>query len=424
MKQRSGRLTLLCLVMGAWGCDGPPGAVVDAGQDGGAEDQCAGKNDFSPCELITDPDLSYDICIQGACVSPGCGDESCNVPGPHFPLPDTGQRLCYDDQEQVQCPEPGQDHFGQDAQFGWDTSHPAGSRFDRDLSVPGEPVVVDGVTGLAWQGCTLGHAGDDCQADVTALHSWEDAVTACDRLAWGGFDDWRLPDEFELMTLLHRGTISVPLIDDDAFPATPAEGFWSSSSQGWSAWFVSFDRGGVGHTTKLEEETWGPATRMRVRCVRHAPVPRPTRFDRDTSVAGQPTVPDAWTGLTWQGCSLGRSGNDCGEGEPDWFDWKAALERCRDLSWGGHDDWRLPDATELRSIVNNRRTNSSVDPAAFPHTPSNAPHWTSSTRSTDPAEAWVVSFYSGSVIPAAKPTLDLARCVRGPWQDGGRREPR
>jgi hypothetical protein len=41
------------------------------------------------CETLTNPDRTYDICVNEACVSPGCGDTTCNVPAPHFPLADT-----------------------------------------------------------------------------------------------------------------------------------------------------------------------------------------------------------------------------------------------------------------------------------------------------------------------------------------------
>lgn len=55
---------------------------------------CPGRADWTPCAVVTVPDRHYDICVEGTCVPPGCGDATCNVSGPHFPLADTGQRLC------------------------------------------------------------------------------------------------------------------------------------------------------------------------------------------------------------------------------------------------------------------------------------------------------------------------------------------
>jgi hypothetical protein len=33
------------------------------------------------------------------------------------PLPDTGQTKCYDKDSEITCPNPGQDFYGQDAQY-------------------------------------------------------------------------------------------------------------------------------------------------------------------------------------------------------------------------------------------------------------------------------------------------------------------
>ncbi len=50
-------------------------------------DDCAGAPDMTLCDFVTMPDRWYDVCIDGACVSPGCGDETCNTPGAHFRIP-------------------------------------------------------------------------------------------------------------------------------------------------------------------------------------------------------------------------------------------------------------------------------------------------------------------------------------------------
>lgn len=55
---------------------------------------------------------------------------------------------------------------------------------------------------------------------------------------------------------------------------------------------------------------------------------------------GNGTITDAATGLTWHG-------DDSGEG----MDWGDALSYCESLTLAGYDDWRLPNATELQSIV-------------------------------------------------------------------------
>jgi hypothetical protein len=364
---------------------------------------CEGKDDFTLCETVTSPDRSYDICVNEACVSPGCGDETCNVPGPHFPLPDTNQRQCYDAAAAVTCPSPGQPFHGQDAQVGWDTTHAATERFTRDLTVSAQPVVTDNVTALVWQGCTLGLSGDDCATGFVAKASWDDQLASCDSLTWGGHDDWRLPDPYELQTLVNCDTATPPGIDTTVFPATPLDWFWSSSSSVQSswAWTVQFAFGVVASDVKANSRS--------ARCIRGGPLKAP-RFEAST-LSGDRVVTDTLHGLMWQGCPEGTSGDTCGTGTITWSTWEGALAYCEGLSWGGFTDWRLPDIDELQSIVDYRYVSTSVDPAVFPGLSSNG--WSSTTRATTSGAAWVVNFEFGTTSSIAKTDMGASvRCAR------------
>jgi cysteine-rich repeat protein len=230
------------------------------------------KPDFTACSVVTTPDRSYDICSGGTCVSPGCGDASCNAPGPSFPLPDTNQRTCYDNSAALgSCPGSAgttgcetTPFCGQDAQYGWDVTCPACPRFARSGTT--EPVVTDNVTGLMWQGCWAERNGTLCAGGSDVTKNWSTALSYCDGLIWGGHSDWRLPDEFELQSIVDYGRSSSPTIDTTAFPATPADVFWSSSSFAGSAsyaWYVAFYDGHVNNFVK-------PPT-VYVRCVRRGP---------------------------------------------------------------------------------------------------------------------------------------------------------
>ncbi len=232
------------------------------------------RPDFSRCDLMTDPDRAYDICIHGECVSPGCGDPSCNTRGPNWTLPDTNQRTCYGDGEELapcpgtaDSPECGStDYCGQDAQYGWDTEHAADERFTRTGGA--EPVVTDNVTGLVWQGCAAGLTGSTCESGSAGGYDWSEALEHCDTLSWGGNGDWRLPDRYELQSIVDYGRRD-PAIDPTAFPATPSRRwFWSSSSYAYAgdssyAWLVHFNSGLVSHDDKTYSHY--------VRCVRGGP---------------------------------------------------------------------------------------------------------------------------------------------------------
>ena len=375
----------------------------------GCPADCSDQPDFTLCVIVTDPDRDYDICIDGDCRSPGCGDATCNPPGPHFDLPDTNQRTCYNGTTEIECPgTPGEpsctttDWCGQDAQYGWDTEHEATERFTRTGT--DEPVVLDKVTGLEWQGCLSGQSGSDC-AGSNDTYSWQNALSYCDGLTWADFDDWRLPDRYELHSIVDCSKID-PAIDDDAFPGTPSSIFWSLSTyQDTSsyAWYVEFLYGDV-------RPIASKASAFPVRCVRSSIVGR-DRFTRAGS--DEPVVADNATGLVWQGCPAGKSESDC-TGSNETYNWHDSLSYCEGLDWGGHEDWRLPDTKELASIVDDRHNRPSIDSAAFPGT-QNTYFWSSSTFTGALSYTWHVEFTFGDVRNNThKSSAFAVRCVRVP----------
>jgi hypothetical protein len=378
---------------------------------------CDGQPDFTPCEVVTSPDRSFDICIDGECGSPGCGTVECNAPGPHFPLADTGIRLCYGDDAEIECPSPGEPFFGQDAQFGWDATHDEEERFDRDLTVPGQPVVQDNVTGLVWQGCVKGLSGDDCDAGILEKLNWAAALSYCDGLNWGGRSDWRLPDQYELQSMIDLGVLS-PAANAAAFPATPKAKSWTASTLGSQesvpgmAWVVDFVGGLLTNEAKYNTT---PEDEMDyvvyVRCVRGGPLL--SHSPESAIEAGDRVVEDDLNGLVWQGCARGLSGNDCETGTPITGTWAEALEYCADLTWAGQDDWRLPNVMELVSITDSRQEDPALDPSAFPNTPAGE-YWSSSSWfGYSVSKAMMVHFHFGIASATSKTSDHLARCVRG-----------
>ena len=372
---------------------------------------CTGLADFTTCLVITDPDRSYDICIKEACQSPGCGTADCNVPGPYFRLADTGQRACFNGEGvPVSCPELETDNFyGQDAQFGWDADHPEDElRYTRILGTLDEPVVQDNVTGLMWQGCHGGLRGDNCTVADERVPSetmqWSDAITYCDTLEWGGHDDWRLPDEFALQSIVDY-SVYTPSADTVTFPATGISYYWSSSSfvgdEGF-AWYVDFNTGSM--------NIFGKGSDHYVRCMRSGPATQASRFVRDTSTLNEPIVMDSATNLVWQGCSAGQHGKECG-GTATTMTWQEALAYCARSGWADNNDWRLPNIAELHSIVNNSIYNPMIDADVFAATPGDD-YWSSSSYVFYKASAWYGNFYSGLVSCSARELFSSVRCVR------------
>jgi hypothetical protein len=103
---------------------------------------------------------------------------------------------------------------------------------------------------------------------------------------------------------------------------------------------------------------------------------------------GDGTVTDNCTGLMWQKDTADTNG--IGNTLP----WCDAIAYCDNLSFAGHEDWRLPNVRELQSIVDYGRFNPSIGPVfgAFSFS-----YWSSTSFASFPRAAWLVSFDGGFV---------------------------
>ncbi len=107
-------------------------------------------------------------------------------------------------------------------------------------TVSGDTVIDEG-TGLVWQN----------DADVTSKRlTWKDALAYCENLTLGGYDDWRLPNKIELLSIVDY-TRYGPAIDTSVFSCESgwSSYYWSSTSYANSpdgAWAVGFYDGYAG----------------------------------------------------------------------------------------------------------------------------------------------------------------------------------
>jgi hypothetical protein len=386
---------------------------------------CTGQPDFTMCEVVTNPhDYYYDICVQGTCTSPGCDQQYCNAPGPHFTLADTNIRECYHNSGPIgSCPDtPGgadcenTPFCGQDAQYGWDAANPPENRFDRREDVTNQPIVVDMATGLVWQGCPNDFTGADCLGGTNTTRIWQQALDHCDGLDWGGFTDWHLPDEYELLSIVdYYSRVNGLAIDSNAFPQTPGEHFWTSSTaHGDQANAVAIEFGNGSMSADHKNGAY------HTRCVRNGQQVTGgavgARFTvDDTTVPDEPVVTDNVTGLDWQGCIDGQRGSDCLQGSATEHQWQGALARCQELVWRGYDDWYVPNIKQLQSITDNRRGNPALDTNIFPEPPADV-CWSSTTIMGEMQKVWVVRFSERGLVTGADQNMKTdgrsLRCVR------------
>lgn len=157
--------------------------------------------------------------------------------------------------------------------------------FSQDTSKPLAPFIViapgvvkDAGTGLEWMRCSLGQAWSEssntCEGDEVRLKSWDAMAKVKHLNSEGGFaqtSNWRIPTVRELAGIrlctkgLNAPTIDLgdglppvsdgckggenPMVNQEAFPETPARAFyWSSSGAtptGNFVWSVSTRNGDI-----------------------------------------------------------------------------------------------------------------------------------------------------------------------------------
>jgi len=313
-------------------------------------------------------------------------------------LPDTGQTKCYDNIQEIPCPQPGESFYGQDAQ------HPCNLQSytkldDNGNDLPDEAtewvMVRDNVTGLVWEVKQDKDAIQNYENphDADNRYTWYDGVTgtpgdgtdtqdfidALNTSQFGGFNDWRMPTIKDLSFIRNMNTYD-PAINTDYFPNTVST-YWSSNSYGsplinMQRYYFRFSDGFVSHNVYS-------ATHY-VRAVRSG------QFSNNFVDNGDGTVTDTSTGLMWQQATAAGA-----------YRWEEALSYCENLSLAGYNDWRLPDINELHSNVD-YSVLPSIDTTYFPNTETAVDYWSSTTSARDTDYVVHVWFASGLLLVSNK----------------------
>lgn len=280
-----------------------------------------------------------------------------------YAVVDTGQSAFYDNSVEIAAPDVSEAFYGQDARY-------AGNQPSYTIS-PDGLTVYDNVTGLTWtRSPDLDGDGD---IDVDDKLSFAEAEVYADATLnaqdFAGYDDWRLPSMKELYSLMDfRGTDPPPqgtdtsglspFIDTDYFEFgygdTAADEriidaqFWSSNEYVGAVFGnqqAAFGLNLADGRIKGYPSGDGPVTKLNyVYFVRGNDDYGVNAFQDN----GDGTVTDNATGLMW-------SQDDSAQG----MDWESALAWVQQKNadnYLGHNDWRLPNAKELQSIVDYGRS--------------------------------------------------------------------
>lgn len=346
-------------------------------------------------------------------------------------LNDTGQIKCYKPiwgGKEMACAGTGQDgNSGRDVTYPKPADGYAGFSY-RKISSTGEVLpasatewacVQDRITGLTWEVKTADGGLRDWQRTYTHLNNGDTGdvsglVRDVNLTGLCGHQDWRLPGRMELQSIINLGHPE-PMIVDKWFPNTPAGIFWTSTRDiedifgGY--WIVSFQYGvSVGGGDNQNQNA--------ARLVRGEHFPRaehaPGRF-----VADGDKVTDTSTGLVWRRCAEGRTwtGTTC-TGHATRVNWQSALGLASAANYDGAA-WRLPNATELFSLVDDSRFSPAIDMNAFPGVSdmSSTGFW-SATPMAPPSsngrvtDVFDVDFFSGGLATASPVDWRVLRLVR------------
>lgn len=298
---------------------------------------------------------TFEACIEQACGRLSCGDVvSCNHGGSLYALP---------------------------------LGPPA-------LVNNGDQTATDPRTGLQWR------------IAVTAAGTYAAGKAACSQ-AFAGQSDWRVPDIYELLSIVDLARPVGPWLVE---PLAATAGLqWASSVRAANPTEnLLMNPGGSSPTLASTTRTFDNA---RVRCVRGWPPPAEgataERFRVYEPVRGQPLVEDTVTGLIWQ------KRIEFPEGT-----YAQAADYCdASLNYGGiRSAWRLPTVHEGMSIVSDRRAGPPVIPDVFETAFGNNRWglvWTSTPR-PDGGSRWYVN-HEALEVGASAEVLNRrsAGCVTG-----------
>jgi hypothetical protein len=308
-----------------------------------------------------------------------------------WPIPDTGQISCFDNYSQIDCPEPGDDFYGQDSQY--IINPPSYTKLD----TTGKPLpdnatswmmIQDNITGLIWEYQT----DDNSIHDKNKTYVWNDAqaifIKSLNENNFGGMNRWRLPSILELVSIKNLYYDS-PVIDP-IFNSTSSF-YWSSvsASNTDGIWGVNFLNGIVNYSSE---------DLLKSVCAVHQ---EKTEISNPL-IVNTNTIIDKRTGLMWQR-----------ETYPSALIWKNALAHCENLTLDNHSDWRLPNIKELLSIVDFSEFNPSI---YSDFEASSAFYWSSTSHTNSFDKAWGVEFDFGSTNNKQKSLLHYVRAVRGGQQ--------
>lgn len=182
---------------------------------------------------------------------------------------------------------------------------------------PKQDVVIDSKNDHMW---------NDGTEAYSTMGNYQGAANYCDNLGAAGYHDWRLPSTLEFGEIV--GFSSKTPIDKSVF-ANVAFEYWSATEFGETE-----NGSGVAVYGAVGVYDQPTSKELSVRCIRNT---SQSHFSRDDSGI----VTDSNTKYMWDDSSAPFSGT-----------YKEAQEHCSNSRTGGYEDWIVPTAKNLSTLVN------------------------------------------------------------------------
>ena len=331
-------------------------------------------------------------------------------------ISDTNQNTCYNSNYLTQCQSPNEDFYGQDAHY--ITNSQSFTKLDvhgKELDHDAEQwlMVRDNVTGLIWEIKQNSDKIEDFSNphDADNEYSWYDSeadsedekgfindnnnteffINSLNESRFGGFNDWRMPDLKELLSIVDL-SIHDPSINTTYFNNAKSSSYWTSNTYTnleSNAWLLRFDHGSTYYKHK--------SNIYNVRAVRNSII----RSNDPPVNNNDGTTTDINTGLMWHQQSDNTE-----------LSWASALSYCENIEYSGYNDWRLPNTSELFSIADHNKYSPAIHNDYFSNTNSSY-YWTSSTYIFYPDFGWSINLRNGSLQSRNKERKYFVQCVRG-----------